>query len=212
MRISIMASCIILCFTLTLFSILTINSYSNAKVAAITNLNASVDSTMHALQLEEAYTTDTYEKIVGELMQKIILQTDPNGILNVKILNANTEEGLIDIEVSKQFVWLGIKKDIKTRRTVILDEYDNPPTESITVFFKYDDESGETVWRQEDTFVGALLRRPKQPKKAGYDFIGWSTVKGGTVISNEEWQNYIVPDVSTSPKTLNLYAVFALKT
>jgi uncharacterized repeat protein (TIGR02543 family) len=208
-----MASCIILCFTLTLFSILTINSYSNAKVAATTSLNAAVDSTMHALQLEETYNADTYEEIVGELMQKIILQTDPNGILNVKILNANIEEGLIDVEVSKQFIWLGIKKDIKTRRTVILDEYEKSPSAAVSVFFKYDGENGETVWRQEDTFIGALLRRPKQPKKAGYDFVGWTTDKNNTtkIITNEEWQNYIIPNVTSDPKCLELYAVFTPK-
>lgn len=206
-----MASCIILCFTLTLFSILTINSYSNAKMAALTNLNSSVDSAMHSLQLDKTYDTDNYEQIVSDLMQSLILQTDPNGILNVKILNANTEEGLIDVEVKKQFIWLGLKKDIVTRRTVILDEYTNPPSAAITVLFKYEDEEGEKVWREEETFVGALLKRPKQPKRTNYDFVGWSTIKGGTVISNEDWQNYIVPNVSTDPKVFVLYAVFAPK-
>lgn len=212
MRTSIMAACIILCFTLTFIGILTVNSYSNAKLAATTNLNASVDSVMHALQSDNAFNGGNYEKMIGVLMQNIILQTDPNGDLNIKILNANTEEGLVDVEITKQFIWLGIKKDIVTRRTVILDEYETPASLDITVFFKYKNEDMEMItWREESTFVGAIIQRPKQPKKTGCKFVGWSLTEDGDIISDETWQNYIVPDVSSNPKNLTFYAVFESK-
>lgn len=210
MRISVMAATIILCFTLTLFSILTINSFSNTKVAAVTNLNASVDSVMHALQLEKTYDKGNYEEVVGDLLQNVILQADPNGILNVKILNANTEEGLIDVEIRKQFTWMGMKKEIVTRRTVILEEYDNPPAQEVTVYFMYNDGTDDIVWREEHTYEGAILRRPKQPKVAGYDFDGWSLTEGGAKISDAEWQDYII-DVAEGVNILTLYARFIPK-
>lgn len=210
MRISIMAATIILCFTLTLFSILTINSFSNTKVAAVTNLNASVDSVMHALQLEKTYDKGNYEEVVNDLLQNVILQADPNGILNVRILNANTEEGLLDVEIKKQFTWMGLKKEITTRRTVILEEYDNPPATPVTVYFMYNDGTDDIVWREENTYEGAILRRPKQPKRANHDFDGWSLTAGGEKISDAEWQDYII-DVPEGTTVLTLYARFVPK-
>ena len=205
-----MAATIILCFTLTLFSILTINSFSNTKIAAVTNLNASVDSVMHALQLEKAYDKGNYEEVVNDLLQNVILQADPNGLLNVRILNANTEEGLIDVEIRKQFTWMGAKKEIVTRRTVILEEYDNPPAQAVTVYFMYNDGTDDIVWREENTYEGAILRRPKQPKRVGYDFDGWSLTAGGNKITDAEWQDYII-DVPEGTTILTLYARFIPK-
>jgi uncharacterized repeat protein (TIGR02543 family) len=205
-----MAATIILCFTLTLFSILTINSFSNTKVAAVTNLNASVDSVMHALQLEKTYDKGNYEEVVNDLLQNVILQADPNGILNVRILNANTEEGLLDVEIRKQFTWMGAKKEIVTKRTVILEEYDNPPAQAVTVYFMYNDGTDDIVWREENTYEGAILRRPKQPKRAGYDFDGWSLTEGGNKISDADWQDYII-DVPEGTTILTLYARFIPK-
>ena len=206
-----MSCCIILCFTLTLFSILTINAYSDAKIATTTNLNSAVDSVMHAIQLDKTYNSENYEEIVGDLLQNIILQTTENGNLNVKILNVNTTEGLLDVEVTKQFIWHGIKKDIIVRRTVVLDEFENPPATPVIVHFKYMEEENEVIWRVEDTFAGAILKRPKQPKKAGYVFSGWSLEKDGDIISDEAWQDYIVPKLDGGTDIMTFYAIFTPK-
>lgn len=225
MRTSIMAAVIILCFTLTLFSILTINSFSSAKLSAQTNLNASVDSAMHALTLDNAYNSNTYENVVGDLLQQIILQSDSNGPIDVKILNANISEGLLDVEIVKTFTWMGLKRQVTCRRTVILEEYDNPPETPVTVYFKYfvmqEEEEVEITWREETTFIGALLRRPKQPKKPDYEFQGWSYQKDGEIIDDLTWQDYIIKEDNTTLltaedgteyRTLTFYAVFKEKT
>ena len=38
--------------------------------------------------------------------------------------------------------------------------------------------------------------------------MGWSLEEDGIVITNDEWQNYIIPDVQGEQKSLIFYAVF----
>ena len=121
-----MAAVIILCFSLTIFSILTINSYESSKIEQQTSLNNATDSALHASQLDKKYNKDNYEELANDLLQNIILQSEANGVLNVKILEVNTKEGLLDVLVNKQYYWLGTKKTIETRRTVVLEEFGHP--------------------------------------------------------------------------------------
>ena len=201
-----MASTIILCFMLALMSILTINSISALKVSEQTSLNNAVDSAIDSIQLEGNASVDNYEQTVNDLLQLIIMQSNANGNINIKILEANTKEGLLDVEVTKTYTWFGIKKNVVSRRTVILEEYENPPVTPVTVRFQYTDTFGGTIIHREDsTFAGAILKRPKNPKKQGYTFKGWSLTGGGTKITDEEWQNFVVPETSD---TLIIYALF----
>lgn len=211
-----MASTIILCFMLTIFSVLTINSVSSVRVEQQTTLDNVVDVSLKAIQLDKVYNQNNYEEVVNDLLQLVILQSASDGNIEIKILEANTKEGLLDVEVSKTYKWYGIKKQIVSRRTVILDEFENPPAEMTNVMFTYKDNNNqEIVWRDDTTFVGAILKRPKNPKKQGYTFKGWSledTNEISKVISDDAWQNYVIPDTldSSSGKQRGLifYAVF----
>lgn len=209
MRTSIMASTIILCFMLALMSILTINSISSLRVSEQTSLNNIVDSAIKSIEEDREINADNYEEVMNDLLQLIILQSNANGNINIKILEANTKEGLLDIEVSKTYTWFGIQKEVKSRRTVIMEEFENPPAVPVTVRFVYKDIYNTTITHREDsTFVGAILKRPKNPKKQGYTFTGWSLTENGTKITDEEWQNFIVPDTSANPKVVTFYALF----
>ena len=50
-----MASTIILCFMLTIFSVLTINSVSSVRVEQQTTLDNVVDASLKAIQLDKVY-------------------------------------------------------------------------------------------------------------------------------------------------------------
>ena len=215
-----MAAVIILCFSLTIFSILTIYSYESSKIEQQTSLNNATDSALHAIQLDKKYNKDNYEELANDLLQNIILQSEANGVLNVKILEVNTKEGLLDVLVNKQYYWLGTKKTIETRRTVVLEEIDDPTNfaEPVTVYFKYNDGTNLITAKEESTYEMMILKRPKQPKKQGYKFVGWSYVENGSIISNEDWQDFTIPlhNESGTPivtdgdgnYTLTFYAVF----
>ena len=115
-----MASTIILCFMLTILSVLTINSAAGMRVEQQTTLDTVVDASMKAIQLDKEYNQNNYEEVVNDLLQLILLQSASDGNIEIKILEANTKEGLLDIEVSKTYKWYGIKKNIVSRRTVVV--------------------------------------------------------------------------------------------
>ena len=204
-----MAATIILCFSLVLLTILAVNSLSAIKVEQQMSLDIAVDSAIKSLEIDKDYNTLNYEDMVNDILQLVIMQSDSRGDIVVKILEANTKEGLIDIEVTKKYKWGPTTKSVTTRRTVILEEYENPPSKIVTVKFTYINADGETITHREDeTFVGALLRRPKNPKVAQKTFKGWTTTAGGTTpIADADWQNYIVPDMDEGA-TLTFYAIF----
>ncbi len=204
-----MAATIILCFSMVLLTILAVNSLSARKVEQQMSLNLAVDAAIKSLELDKDYNSLNYEDVVNDILQLVIMQSDSSGDIVVKILEANTKEGLVDIEVTKKYKWAGTIKSVSTRRTVILEEYENPPSKVVTVKFVYTNADGETIVQREDeTFVGALLRRPKNPKVAQQTFKGWTTVQNGTTpIEDADWQNYIVPDMAEG-STLYFYAIF----
>ena len=204
-----MAATIILCFMLTIMSVLTINSISSLKVSEQTSLNNAVDSAIRAIELDNTENSENYEKVVNDLLQLIILQSSSDGNINIKILEANTKEGLLDVEVKKTYTWFGIKKDVTARRTVILEEFENPEPEYVKVKFVYRDiYNYEITHREGDTFVGAILKRPKNPKKQGYTFTGWSLTYGGPKITDDEWQNFIIPEDTAVDGVITFYALF----
>ena len=202
-----MTSTIIICFVLTLLSILTINSYTATKIEQQTTLDNVVNASIKSMELDEVVNESNYEQMIGNLNQLIVMQSDTKGTVEVKIVDANTQEGLLDIEVTKTYNWLGFKKKVVARRVIIMDEYDHPPATPVKIKFVYNDASGNIViWREDDTFSGALLRRPKNPKKQGYKFMGWSMVSAtGTPVSDDEWQNFVIPEDITA---IRFHAVF----
>ena len=91
-----MAAVIILCFSLTIFSILTINSYESSKIEQQTSLNNATDSALHAIQLDKKYNKDNYEELANDLLQNIILQSG----YKAKICFARSIPGIRGILIS----------------------------------------------------------------------------------------------------------------
>ena len=210
MRTSIMASTIIICFTFVLLTIMTVNSAYAKKVEQQTTLNNVVDASLKSIELDKEYNSLNYEDVVGDMVALIVAQSDTEGDVSVTILEANTKEGLLDIEVTKTYKWMGAVRQITTRRTVILEEFENPPSIEMLVKFVYEDEGGQMcIQREDETFAGAILKRPKNPKVKNKTFVGWSLTDGGAKISDEEWQNYIVPEPASETDTeITFYAIF----
>jgi hypothetical protein len=208
-----MTTAIILCFVLTLLTIITINSFQSTKTACLMSLTQATDSAITAIEIDNQMNKNNYEEIVGNMLRDIILLSEGKGDINVKILEANTDEGLLDVQVTKIYKWFGLKREISIKRTVIMEEFEYEPQISVTAMFVYDEhftynnKDDLNIVREELTFKDAIIKRPKNPKMKGYTFMGWSLSPNGEIITNDEWQCFLVPSPD-SEGVVYFYAVF----
>lgn len=202
-----MTTAIILCFVLTLLTILTVNSFQSTKTACLMSLTQATDSAINAIELDTQMNKDNYEKIIGDMLRDIVLLSEGKGDINIKILEANTNEGLLDVQVTKIYKWFGLKREVSIKRTVIMEEFEYEPQISATVLFVYEDAGDKNIVREELTFKDAIIKRPKNPKKKGYTFMGWSLEPNGTVITDDEWQCFLVPSPNQDGQVY-FYAIF----
>ena len=202
-----MTATILICFILTLFAIITVNSYQATKTECLMSLTQATDSAINAIELDTQMNKSNYEQIIGDMLRDIILLSEGKGDINVKILEANTDEGLLDVKVTKMYTWFGLKREVSVKRTVIMEEFEYEPQISATVYFAYEDGDDLNIVREELTFKDAIIKRPKNPKKKGYTFTGWSLTPNGEIITDDEWQCFLVP-APNQEGVVYFYAVF----
>ena len=90
MRTSIMTATILICFILTLFAIITVNSYQSTKTECLISLTQATDSAINAIELDTQMNKNNYEKIIGDMLCNIVLLSEGKGDINVKILEAKS--------------------------------------------------------------------------------------------------------------------------
>jgi uncharacterized repeat protein (TIGR02543 family) len=176
---------------------MTVNNYMVRKNEMEEDLSVAMDAAMDSIKYnEDGYAITDYEKLISDLNQNILLQVTSNSDITIKVLYADLENGILDIEAVQKYKWAGTTKDVSVRRTVMLEEYVNENAENVeevcTVVFKVNDEVYDTV----SVVYGEPLSKPVDPVIDGYTFNGWF-LEGDTednIITKAEWEDFYVAE------------------
>ena len=194
MKSGIMTLIISVCLILVIISMVIINNSINRKNEVEESLSIAIDQTMHKLAFDKKYAVGEEDKLIADLLQSIIVNTNSDGDIQVDILKIDIEEGLLDIEVTQTYKITGKEKKISIRRTMILDEYMEEGIVDSRVIFNIDG-SNCVYWID---INGNIYKDERIPDNMSIDFsnIVLSSsdvfVKNGVVIDESDLDDEII--------------------
>ena len=132
-------------------------------------LNTAVEQTLEQLRKDGSYEVKEPRELIADFQQALLMHISSDSELQVKILTADTEKGVLDVEVRTQYETVrGIKKHGVCRKTVILEEYSKKGTYHIAQFLV-----DGIIYDKYSVYEGSPVVLPKEPEKKGFTFQGW---------------------------------------
>lgn len=132
-------------------------------------LNTAVEQTMEQLKKEGGYEIKDAQELIADFQQSLLLHISSDGDLEVKILTADTEKGVLDVEVRQTYQTLrGTKKEAVCRKTVLLEQYSDNKEYCVVEFLV-----NGTIYDKYTIYPGGSLSLPPEPEAEGHVFRGW---------------------------------------
>lgn len=134
-----------------------------------TSLNAAVEQSLEQLKSEKGYKIETYQELVADFNQVLLLQMESDSDIQVSILAADVEKGVLDVKITETYRnILGKEEQIVCRKAVILEEFSDKKS-YYTVTFLVDGE----IYSRYSICEGGKLVQPEAPQKEGALFCYW---------------------------------------
>lgn len=157
-------------------------------------LNTAVEQTLEQLKQDGGYEVEEPGELIADFQQSLLMHISSDSQLEVKILTADTQKGVLDVEVTERYQTVkGTKKHAVCRKTVILEEYSEKAGYCMVEFLV-----DGIVHEKYSIYRGGSLVLPPEPEKHGFIFQGWK--EAGS-------QNMMTKDMTVVKDTMFL-AVF----
>ncbi len=132
-------------------------------------LNTAVEQTLEQLKKHGSYEIDNAQELIADFQQALLLHISSDADLEVKILTADTERGVLDVKITETYRTINARvKQAVCRKTVILEEYSDKRGYCM-VEFRLDG----AVYAKYSLYQGSAIVTPSKPQKAGHVFRGW---------------------------------------
>ena len=88
-------------------------------------LSQAVEQSIYMAMSEKNYTIDNNDEFIADVVQNLLVQSTTKADYTIRVLTADKDNGLLDIEVTQVVLKnsTGEKQETKCRKTVILEEY-----------------------------------------------------------------------------------------
>ena len=140
-------------------------------------LNTAVEQTLEQLKKQNSYEIKDSRELAADFQQALLMHISSDSEVKVKILTADTEKGVLDVEVTEEYQTIrGIRKQAVCRKTVILEEYSAKKGYCLVEF-----QVDGNLYEKYSLYQGSTVTMPMAPKQEGRRFLGWKDSK------NMEW-------------------------
>lgn len=157
-------------------------------------LNTAVEQTLEQLRKDGGYEVKDPRELIADFQQALLMHISSDCELQVRILTADIEKGVLDVEVRSQYKTVrGANKQAVCRKTVILEEYSDEGVYHIAEFLV-----DGVVYEKYTVYHGGTMVLPPEPEKKGYVFQGWKNSDNHDMLKN----NLVLE------KNMTFYAVF----
>ena len=145
-------------------------------------LNIAVEQTLGQLKKYGGYEIGDERELIADFQQALLMHISSDADIKVKILTADTERGVLDVEVTGTYKTVNAKeKRAVCRKTVILEEYMEKRGYCM-VEFRMDG----LIYGKYSLYQGSAIIAPEKPIKSGQVFKGWKTVGGNDWLSDRQ--------------------------
>lgn len=159
-----------------------------------TSLNTAVEQALEQFQSERG-NSESPQDLIARFNQLLLMQMESDSELQVEILNADVEKGVLAVRITETYRnILGKEEKAVCRKSVILEEYSEKKTYHTVTFL-----SEGALYARYSLYEGGKTVLPETPRKDGKTFRCW--VKQG---EGQEWD----PVHGTVEENLTLEAVF----
>lgn len=122
MRNFIMASTLILAFTLSIFTSSAVMGRQVRDNEIRTALGTAMENAITVMTIKPVYDVNTTNEFVAEFLQNLIMQIDSDSTLTVKIIDMDVVNGMLDVEVTEEFLYPNGKVGkVSVRKTIIVE-------------------------------------------------------------------------------------------
>ena len=144
-------------------------------------LNTAVEQTLEQLREDGSYEVKNPGELIADFQQALLMHISSDSDLQVKILTADTEKGVLEVEVRTQYKTVrGRQKHAVCRKTVILEEYSEKGIYNIAEFWV-----DGMVYDKYSVYQGSCVMIPKVPEKKGKVFLGWKNSENQEMLTND---------------------------
>lgn len=157
-------------------------------------LNTAVEQTLEQLKKYGSYEIGDEQEMISDFEQALLMNISSDADIVVKILTADAEKGVLDVEITETYKTVNAKeKHAVCRKTVILEQYSDKKEYCMATFLV-----GGNVYDKYSLYPGSAVVIPREPKQYGSIFKGWKNAdKGG-------W----LTDGLVAEEDMTFYAVF----
>ena len=100
-----------------------ITSYSVRENEIFHAVETAAYDTIKVLNTHELYKVESQDEMIADFIQNLLIQIDSDSAIKIRVLEADFEEGLLDVEVTEIFKYPnGVEREIPYRKTVIIEE------------------------------------------------------------------------------------------
>lgn len=169
--------------TLLLMIVMTIYGRNLRQSETNHTLAEAVDTTMSNLMENQAYSIESKDAFIADLLQSLLVQINSTSDVTVAILEADEKKGILSVEVTENYKHPNGKMgSVSAVRTVIFDRTIEEEKEQVAVEFYIADEE---LYKKYLLEKGSMCVLPAPPKKEGKTFKNWRFVTGGQGVAEE---------------------------
>lgn len=182
---------------LVLLLVITITFTWESKSARKQETTLSIEAAMEAAGEnlnKEAFTSD--ESLEAAFIENLLLQFNSTSDVDITILKADADKGLISAEVTQTFAYIGGKEGkVSCTRTMILEvdeKEEEKPKYEVSYYLDSSLDEG-SLYKTIIVTEGELLHAPQVPEKEKSTFAYWVNANNHTQYTfNQEIHNNVV--------------------
>lgn len=157
-------------------------------------LNTAVEQSLEQLKKYGSYEIGNERELIADFHQALLVHISSDADIRVKILTADIERGVLDVEVTETYQTINAReKQAVCRKTVILEEYVEKKN-----YYMVEFQVDGLMYEKYSLYQGGVIVVPDKPQKSGYLFKGWKNV------ASNQW----LSDNQTADKDMMFAAVF----
>lgn len=104
------------------------------------NLDKALERTMEILTIDPVYQISKNDtEVAADFIENFLVNTTSDATFKIDIITVEPEKGLLDVQVSESYAQVIGTGKVSARKTVILDDWENPDNTYFTVRFCLDD-------------------------------------------------------------------------
>ncbi len=135
-----------------------------------TALNTAIEQALGQLKEKKGYEEGNRQELIADFNQLFLLQVGSDSDVQVEILTANAEKGVLDVRVTETYQnILGQERKTVCRKSVVLEEYAEKKGYHTVTFL-----ADGKVYEQYSLYEGGKASAPKAPEISGKSFRYWA--------------------------------------